>query len=110
MKKREFYINCVGEKEEGIYPKVSGWVEEIETLGTTLQIGYYKIGTQWIATELKSGFKCNILSHTTRKQCVEEVHRIKQIIAEVLEKNLKNDYGKKWIEPFRNFVNANGGF
>ena len=108
MKKGDFYINTINGKNVG-YPKVSGWIEEIQdSKGNVLMIGYDKEKGEWRATEITTGFKCNVQFHKTKASCMEEVHNIIDDISFVLERNLKADMGG-YIKSFKDFINANGG-
>lgn len=108
MKKAEYYINI--KLGEGVteYPKVSGWIEEVEdSKGNKLTIGYDKRdATNWIATELNTGLGCTTLYCKTKAECVENVHNNIDRIVEAYDKNLKTDWGKKFVQPFRDFVEA----
>lgn len=109
MKKAEYYINVISEK--GLpkeYPKVNGWIEEVtDSRGNTLTIGYDKRGVGcWIATELNTGFKCNIETCKTKAECIENVHNIIDTIVNAYNRFVNDtEYYKKYIQPFRDFVN-----
>ena len=113
MKKAEYYINVRNGKLDGKYPKVSGYVEEVvDSKGNVLTIGYDKrYDDRWTATELSTGICVSKITCTTKKECVENVHNNIDIIVEVYNKKcVVGDYVEKYIKPFRDYVNANGGF
>ena len=72
MKKQDFYINTIGGMDNIDYPKVSGYVEEIEDSdGNKTKIGYNKKGKE-------KGKNCKKISKFCKKQrkymCVCERH------------------------------------
>lgn len=108
MKKAEYYING----KNGKYTKVSGYVEEVvDSKGTALMIGYDKrCEGNWKATELTTGFCLNLDMFDTRQKCVEHVHNnIEAIIKMYNTKIADKKYYDKFIKPFKDYVNANGG-
>lgn len=109
MKKAEYYINVKLTKDVAEYPKVSGWVEEVEdSNGNKLKIGYDKRGTGWKPTELGTGMCCSTLYCKTRSECAEYVHNNIDKISEAYYKTLQSDWGKKFLETF-SWRNANRG-
>lgn len=112
MKKADYYINVGKVKENGAYPKVSGYVEAVaDSKGNILMIGYDKRDEDgWKATELKTGFCVSQDGLDMKRKCVENVHN--NIDALVKIYNLKmtdKKFYNKFIKPFENFVKANGG-
>ena len=114
MKRTEYYINVVGGRENGKYPKVSGYVEAVtDSRGiSTLLIGYDQRGKGcWRATELNTGFCVSLGALETKKKCMENVHSNIDIIVDIYNKRMTdNKYYQDWIKPFEDFVNANGVF
>jgi hypothetical protein len=108
MKKAEFYINVINGRETNEYPKVSGWVEEVEdSKGRKIQVGYDKVGSHWRATEILTGYKCNTLNYCRiRADCVKDVHNNIDIITNALQQMVQGEHNKKYIQPFRDFVNS----
>lgn len=105
MKKAEYYINVVLKSEQKEYPKVNGYVEEVEdSNGNKVTIGYHKEDNLWSATELNTGFRCSRHFYNTRKECVEEVHENIDTIINSYISVLCGDYGEKYVKPFREFV------
>lgn len=113
MKKQDFYINTIGGMDNIDYPKVSGYVEEIEdSSGDKIKIGYNKKGKEkgkncWTATELLTGFKCSLGNFETKAKCVEWVHNNIDIIAQVKRDKMNGNYRERFIQPFINYVEAN---
>lgn len=107
MKKAEYYINVKLGDNTKEYPKVSGYVEEIEdSNGNRFEIGYHKFGGSWMATELKTGLNCNTLvGCNTRAECVENVHKNIDVIAKAFNNSISSgEWAEKYIKPFRRFV------
>lgn len=111
MKKVEYYLNTTHGLSSGEYPKVSGYVEEVtDSKGNTLTIGYDKrCEGCWRATELNTGLCVSLGAFETRSLCVENVHNNIDTIVEVYNKRIVGNYGRTYIQPFRDYVNANGG-
>ena len=116
MKKAEYYINVSGGRENGKYPKVSGYVEAVtDSKGvSTLLIGYdQRAKGCWVATELNTGFCVSVGSGVleTKKKCIENVHSNIDIIVDIYNKRMTDGkYYRDWIKPFEDYVNANGGY
>lgn len=109
MKKAEYYINVKSDmvsQSEMQYPKVSGYVEEVEdSNGKKFKIGYHKSGNSWVATELSTGLNCNtLIGCSTRAECVENVHKNIDAVAKAFERTIKGDWAVKYVKPFREFV------
>lgn len=106
MKKAEYYINVKLGEGATEYPKVSGYVEEIEdSNGKKFKIGYHKSGNTWMATELSTGLNCNMLiGCTTRAECMENVHKNFNVVVKAFENTITSDWGKRYVKPFREFV------
>ncbi len=111
MKKAEYYLNVKladGVKE---YPKVCGYIEDvIDSKGNALTIGYDKREGQWHATIISTGMHCSLAILTTRKDCIKETHEdIDRKMA--IHNRCINDkrYYKKYIKPFRDFVDRVSG-
>lgn len=113
MKKQDFYINTIGGMDNIDYPKVSGYVEEIEDSdGNKTKIGYNKKGKEkgkncWTATELTTGFKCSLGNFETKAKCVEWVHNNIDIISKIKRDKMNGNYRERFIQPFINYVEAN---
>ena len=105
MKKAEYYINVVLKSEQKEYPKVNGYVEEVEdSNGNKITVGYHKEENLWSATELSTGFRCSKSFYNTRRECVEEVHENIDALIEYCNAVMLCDYGEKYVKPFREFV------
>ena len=107
MKKAEYYINVKLGGNIKEYPKVSGYVEELEdSYGNKFKIGYHKTqNNHWMATELKTGLNCNtLIGCRTKAECVENVHNNIDTISRAFNNSLKGDWAEKHVKPFRLFV------
>lgn len=108
MKKQQFYINIRLNENVKDYPKVSGYVEEIEdTKGNKIKIGYHKSlsGYGWCGTELSTGLSCGLIKCDTKSECIENVHKNLNKIFEALERTLKaTDWVEKYVVPFKRYV------
>jgi len=107
MKKAEYYINVRLGDDVKEYPKVSGYVEEIEdSNGNKFKIGYHKSGNSWVATELSTGLNCNMLiGCSTRAECVENVHKNFNVVVKAFERTMNaSEWTEKYVTPFKRFV------
>ena len=113
MKRKEYYLNCYNIKEGQIYPKVRGYVENIEYNGKQYEIGYHKVGSAsdtWSATELSTGLKCCKSGWFERKDCIAWVHENIALIDKFmqdLEKGEKDKTMAKCVEDFKTFTKGN---
>jgi len=110
MKKAEYYVNVKLNEDVTEYPKVNGYVEEIEdSNGNKFKIGYHKNDkNSWVATELTTGLNCNtLIGCRTKAECIENVHNNIDTIAKAFENTLTSDWGEKYVQPFRDYVNSN---
>ena len=111
MKKTEYYVNIELNDNTKEYPKVSGYVEEIEdSNGNKFKIGYHKSGNSWLATELKTGLNCNtLIGCKTKAECMENVHNNIDVIAKAFNNTLySGEWAEKYVKPFRQFIDLKG--
>ena len=111
MKKIEYYLNVIGGKDSGEYPRVSGYVESVtgnKNIGILL-IGYdERADGCWRATELKTGFCVSRGTFETKRECVKDVHDNIDVIIDIYNLKMTDEkYYQAWIKPFEDFVSAN---
>ena len=74
MKKSQCYRACKGADNKVVFVLTDSLLEVVtDSEGNKYNIHFHRVGSEWAATEEKSGMRCVPYTYRTRKRCYVEV-------------------------------------